>query len=457
MPLKKLISSCILILNCLVFSSNSFAQTEVVRISMDQALSKMYSVYYDINLLDKTIQQLDEFKTVKVAKMLPSLDASGRFVYQQSKMSSKLPPLSYEYDKNYYRTNASIEIIQPLHFLRLSHEFKQAKFNKQVAEQQLDALYMELKQSLVSLYWKAVVADQIIDIYEKSLSTTSKHKETLEKNFSNRPIRNDIVRINSDIEMRKPYISRAIADRDTAYRLIRFICNIPQDKKLILTTTTIPLFNPISISGSDTLIIKSHPKVEQWRLSESAFSYASKRENMEHLPKLEAFSTASSIDVSDIELLNNSVSDTEDITSGIRFNWPIYTGGRINALALERGIEANKSAVSFHKAEAEVSRDLYTFVDQFNAYLDVYKSEKIAVRLSKEYFELTQKRFFAGQTTAFELNNAEFSFTLLKISRLNTQQKLVAISSSIDTIINHQKKSISWPEILDFKTKSTEL
>lgn len=312
------------------------------------------------------------------------------------------------------------------------------KYNKQIKEetihsneQEIQVYKRELVKAIRLAYYQYLQADKAIRIYENAMTTVTENLRLNEKLVKNNVATKEVIaRAKTQVSQVETSLTEAINNQKNAMAYFNFLLNQPLETPIQLDSNLLNHFKDkltvsldIPTKREELLQLQSAKKIYQTNL---------KMNEAAGIPKL------------------NAAYDIGFQGSGFRFNdKQFYQLGVLQLqLNLFKGYD-NRYKIKQAQIDIDAIQNKYNDVEKqlhlqvttaYNTYLSAWaalKSTSNEMESTREVYQLTDKRYKAGQALLIELTdalsqmtNAEIKNSIAQLTVLNKEAELERVTAS---------------------------
>ncbi len=288
----------------------------------------------------------------------------------------------------------------------------------------------QIKANIQKIYFQLVVG-------EKQLATVQANIDLLEKLSRDTRVlldngfveKLDLERVTVQLNNIKTEKEKVHAQLDLGYSGLKFLINMPQQEKLVLTDTLSEAFVKSGILD-ESYDYNNRKEIQVLTLAKELNGYNLKRYQLSRLPSLVAFSTYSkNAQRTKFDFLGQGSWFTTFL-AGIRMNVPIFDGfarkarietARLNLEKTNNNLELTKQLVDYDVAKART---------KMKAAILTMDNQKQNIQLAEKVYNTTKKKYEQGLGSNTDIFNAQ---TELKVAQNNFYTALYeAISAKVD-------------------------
>jgi len=412
--------SFILSIITLLLVTNSTTQAR--ELSLNDAIQLALLENEDIQKVTLNIQKMGELVKQIGASRWFRIDAT--FGYEADRINQEnlafvnntmdpkgsLIPRTYKINNAFYNGSANIHLFQPLDtFGKIGASIKAAKYGVTMSKHQKKLIQRELRYATTLAYYSAILSDVMLEISKKSYKNALKSKKLIQGAAISRPIKSDLIRVSSDIALRKPEVDKDKYIKKESYRALKILCNLPENEAITLTSEFNKLFTDLNqdlLKGK----LNHYPEFEILKSASDMYCSQAYAKKAEKYPDLVAYGGYTKAFKSRSANLSGSRNDNVAYI-GINIKIPLWDHGMANAASRQKKIEAQKTEIDLSKRRKELQQQLNNAMEKHEIYLEVYKNQKKALNLANKSYQTSLSRFKVGKTSATELNDAEMRLT----------------------------------------------
>lgn len=314
---------------------------------------------------------------------------------------------------------AGLSFTQPIYtFGKIGNAVKSVKSAIEIAKTSKELTRREVRYAAADLYWTAKMTDEMVKLAQQDLENA--HSAKNELTSAGRANRSNLLKIESDIISKQVNLSQVKFNRDTAHRMLKIMAGIDINEDLVLTEEFPNEFSPLNAPALTT--------TPQWEvLEQQANMYErlarSKRAN--NYPTLAATASYTYSSMSnDIGHMFDS-SGSQSAYWGLALQMPIFNGGLNRANATVEAMNAEVAREDLANAKKMTNEQYNTAINQYDMLRVNLASLEQARDLAAKTYDLSQKRFVSGQTSAVELADVSAGLYSLDVSVLQMKYNIL--------------------------------
>ncbi|MGQ1788285.1 MULTISPECIES: TolC family protein [unclassified Saccharicrinis] len=264
---------------------------------------------------------------------------------------------------------------------------------------------IELKQAVAEAYFIALVAQQNISEFKKSLEVNKKTLKQTKAYFEN-GFKEDI-----DVDQMRLMVNEserlytdALNQEQIAIAILKFAMGYAIEKPLKLTDKINGLLDFISITPMDSRDIKSHIDYRSLITQIDIKNLDIKNQRAVAMPKLNAFFNYN-YSMSGQEL--SSLYDFDATLVGLSLSVPIFSSGQRSAQMKQKKLELKKLDSDRSMLEQSLKRDLLVAETNLENARQQFNNAKLSKEISKRIYDKSLIKFENGMMNSLQLSQNE--------------------------------------------------
>lgn len=371
--------------------------------TVSMALDSSEDYKIKLNQLEYSRQKYRENR----AKALPSLDGeaswSNNFEYPDIAAAASTKDYAFDSSLNFEQLLFS--------FGKINSLIKSSRKNIDVSDYQRQNVKESIIYEAKLAYYNLWLANRRLQIARDSYKNAKQNKEILkERTVSGRASRFDNIKTSADIASRKPAVSNALSDYNSAEETLKVTVGLSGEVSIELTEGISDDYPQLKRKELVESLYKNQPIIKAYKelIKVNEYLVASKRASF--YPEISAFGSWShkgSSNDSDI-----GESNLEDYgVAGLKVDLPIWTSGEVSSQLAQAKIDKSNAELEYKKVKEDYLLALDKALNQYRGYLKTLKANREAVSLARESFNLSQELFQSGKISVTDLNDAELNLT----------------------------------------------
>ena len=321
--------------------------------------------------------------------------------------------------------SAGVQITQPIYtFGKIGNAVDAVHDAIDVSKSAKDLTMREVKYAAANLYWTAKMTDEIVAAATRDLNNARAAKKKL--TAAGRANRSNLIKIESDIASKEINLSDAEFNRDTAYRMLKIMAGIDIDTDLVLTDNFPDKFAPLNVGK-----LQSNP---EWDIYQKQIKMYEANASSKRSGAYPTLATIGSYSFYSMGQDMGHMFDKEGSQSaywGLALQVPLFNGGIHSANATIEAMNAEAARQDLDKSKKLKTEEYDNAVSKYKHLCDNLGKLKHAHSLAKQAYDVSAKRFAAGQTSAIELSDVSGALYQMDMALLNAKYNIVMSAESV--------------------------
>lgn len=383
---------------------------QVLELSLEDSINRAESYSPLLKLEKVNIEQLEHDKRKALGLALPQISTE----YTINNFKTKPSYGGFSLNSDYERT-VGVTVSQALFtFGAVGNAVKAADAATEMAQLKQKLTKREVVYLTKVSYYSVLLAQEQLKIVESSLSNAQDNLNILQNYFSSgRPPRGDLIRLQTDVALRKPQVEQAKSALEQAKAQLKVVLGIKDVKDIKLKDDFKTAFSSINFETLSDQLLNQELQVKVLEQQIEFTDRLRKAQRGKMLPSIGAFYSYSSSERSNQEIFDTDSTINSSVV-GLSVNWDIWNGGQNRAEYKKAMAEKTKAQIELQKTKDDLYVQLKQTIQSFNTLQKNIKSDMQAVKLAEQSFKLSQNRFKAGKTSITELNSTEQLLTQSK-------------------------------------------
>lgn len=321
--------------------------------------------------------------------------------------------------------SAGVQITQPIYtFGKIGNAVDAVHDAIDMSKSAKELTMREVKYAAANLYWTAKMTDEIVAASERNLNNARAARQKL--TAAGRANRSNLIKIESDIATKEINLSDAQFNRDTAYRMLKIMAGIDENEDLILTDNFPNSFEPLTAPK-----LKSNPEWDIYQKQIKMYESNASSKRAGGYPTLAAIGK---YDYYSMGTDAGNMFDKEGSQSaywGLALKVPLFNGGLHSANATIEAMNAEAARQDLDKSKKLKNQEYNTAVNKYDHLCDNLSKLNEAYNLAQKAYDVSVKRFAAGQTSAIELSDVSGALYQMDIAVLNAKYNILMSKESV--------------------------
>ena len=419
----------------IMFVPNVFA----LDLSLNQAIEKIVHESNDVKKAESNINKAKAQLDAVNANRWMSVDGTASYMnlinvkHPGSSQGIEIPsdigailgnvlPIS-EIPDNIF--SAGLTVTQPIYtFGKIGHAVDAMHDAIDISKSAKDLTLREVKYAAANLYWTAKMTEEIVNASQRNLNNARSAKKKL--TAAGRANRSNLIKIESDIATKEIALSDAQFNRDTAFRMLKIMSGIDMNEDLVLTDNFPNKFAPLNHGD-----LKSNPEWDIYQKQIKMYESNASSKRAGGYPTLAAVGSYSYYSMG---TKAGNMFDKEGSQSaywGLALQVPLFTGGINSANATIEAMNAESARQDLDKSKKIKTEEYNTALRQYKHLCDNLTKLNEAYSLAQKAYDVSVKRFAAGQTSAVELSDVSSALYQTDMALLNAKYNILMSAESV--------------------------
>ena len=423
------------ILSCVAVIPNAFGMD----LSLNQAIEKIVSESNDIKRADANIKKAKAQLSAVNANRWMSIDGTVSYMNlinvkrPTSSNGVEIPsdigailgsvlPLDAIPDNIF---SAGVQITQPIYtFGKIGNAVDAVHDAIDMSKSAKDLTMREVKYAAANLYWTAKMTDEIVSASQRNLNNARAAKKKLTS--AGRANRSNLIKIESDIASKEINLSDAEFNRDTAYRMLKIMAGIDIDEDLILVDNFPDKFAPLNAGK-----LKSNPEWDIYQKQIKMYESNASSKRSGAYPTLAAVGSYSYYSMGPDMGHMFDKEGSQSAYWGLALQVPLFNGGIHSANATMEAMNAESVRQDLDKSKKLKTEEYDNAVSKYKHLCNNLGKLKKAHSLAQQAYDVSAKRFAAGQTSAVELADVSGALYQMDMALLNAKYNILMSAESV--------------------------
>ena len=423
------------ILAIFVVVPNAFA----LDLSLNQAIEKIVNESNDIKKADANIKKAKAQLSAVNANRWMSIDGTASYMNlinvknPGSSQGIEIPsdigailgnvlPIT-EIPDNIF--SAGVQITQPIYtFGKVGHAVDAVQDAIDMSKSAKDLTEREVKYAAANLYWTAKMTEEIVNASQRNLNNARAAKKKL--TAAGRANRSNLIKIESDIATKEVALSDAEFNRDTAFRMLKIMAGIDADENVVLTDNFPNKFAPLNRGE-----LKSNPEWDIYQKQIKMYESNASSKRAGAYPTLAAVGSYSYYSMGTAASNMFDKDGSQSAYWGLALQIPLFSGGLNSANATVEAMNAEAARQDFDKSKKLKTQEYNTALKQYKHLCDNLGKLNEAYSLAQKAYDVSAKRFAAGQTSAVELSDVSSALYQMDMAVLNAKYNILMSEQTV--------------------------
>ena len=321
--------------------------------------------------------------------------------------------------------SAGVQITQPIYtFGKIGNAVDAVHDAIDMSKSAKDLTVREVKYAAANLYWTAKMTDEIVAASKRNLDNARAAKQKL--TAAGRANRSNLIKIESDIATKEINLSDAEFNRDTAYSMLKIMAGIDKEEEIVLTDNFPTEFEPLEAKE-----LKSNPQWDIYQKQIKMYESNASSKRSGAYPTLAAVGSYSYYSMGTEAGHMFDKSGSQSAYWGLALQVPLFSGGLHSANATIEAMNAESARQELDKAKKLTTEEYNTAVKKYEHLCDNLGKLNNAYDLAQKAYDVSAKRFAAGQTSAVELADVSSALYQMDMALLNAKYNILMAAESV--------------------------
>ena len=451
----------LLLFSLILFSTLSFSQ-EQKSFTLEEAVTfALDSNYTSINArrdIAKALKQ--EWETT--AQGLPQIDGSASYNYNLKQPVTLIPgefgggepgsfmPLTFG-------TKQNANVVATLNQLIFDGSYlvglKAARTFLEYSENTNEKTRLEVRKGVINAYGSVLLAQELVDIFEKNKSHLERNLYEARKIFENGLEEEETVEqleitlLDIETELNNAKRSRAIAKQ-----MFNLSLGLDVESPTILTDD----LNSLAEENISLELLDASLNLEQnvdFKIAHNLIqqrTFEMQLEQSKALPRLSAFiNYGTSANSEDFTFFSGDQKWYQSSVLGVSLNIPIFSSGMRSATTQRKRIALDQAKTDFEQTEQQIRLDLTTARSNYQFAIDNFENSKRNLELAERIEAKNQTKFTEGISSSFDLRQAQRQLYTAQQQYFHSMLNVINEKANLETVLNIPKLRINASEVRD--------
>nr|WP_319400496.1 TolC family protein [uncultured Carboxylicivirga sp.] len=435
--MKKTILALVIILT----TSSVYSQSDSLSFTLQEALDYATENAFDSKSATYDIQSAEKRVWEYIAIGLPQISVDGQLTdnlaIQENSFTMKNGAgeeveMKMRLGKK-YNWNATGNVNQLLFDGTYLLGVKASRIYVEISQKNKEKTQIDVREAVAEAYYVALVAGKNLETFKMNLQVNEQTLKETKAYYENgfREL-TDVDQLKLMVNNSRNLLLDAERQLLIAQAVLKYSMGLAIEQPIKLSDNIDNLLMPVEtyLPESNTFNVKSHIDYSILETQEDAQKAIIKSEQVQYLPKLNAFYNLSYIEFGD-EF--KDMSNTNSQMIGISLSVPIFKSGMQNARVQQEKINYLKLQNQMRQMEEVLKQQLMVAESNFKNAQAVYLNDKEGEEIAYRIYDRTRIKFANGLSSSTELSQNEGQYIQSQISYIQSTLNL------LDTHIKYQK------------------
>lgn len=449
----------LLFFSLILFSTLSFSQ-EQKSFTLEEAVEfALDSNYTSINARREIAKAIKQ-KWETTAQGLPQIDGSIGYNNNLKQPVTLIPgefaggepgsymPLTFGTKQN---ANAVATLNQLIFDGSYLVGLKAAKTFLEYSENTNEKTRLEVRKGVINAYGSVLLAQELVDIFEKNKTNLEKNLNEARKIFENGMEEEESVEQLEitllDIENQLNNSKRSLA---IAKQMFNLALGLAVESPTILTDD----LNTLAEENIDLSILDASLNLDQnvdFKIADNLIqqrTFEMQLEQTKALPRLSAFiNYGTSANSQDFTFFNGDQKWYQSSVLGVNLSIPIFSSGLRSASTQRARIALEQAKTDYEQTEQQIKLDLTTARSNYQFAIDNYENSKRNLELAERIESKNQTKFTEGISSSFDLRQAQTQLYTAQQQYFQSMLNVINEKANLETVLNIPKLRVSADEV----------
>nr|WP_321454287.1 TolC family protein [uncultured Carboxylicivirga sp.] len=436
--MKKTILALVIILT----TSSVYSQSDSLSFTLQEALDYATENAFDSKSATYDIQSAQKRVWEYIAIGLPQISVDGQLTDNlaiQENVITMTPTdgsdpmqIKTKFGQK-YNWNATGNVNQLLFDGTYLLGVKASRIYVEISQKNKEKTQIDVREAVAEAYYVALVAGKNLETFKMNLQVNEQTLKETKAYYENgfREL-TDVDQLKLMVNNSRNLLLDAERQLLIAQAVLKYSMGLAIEQPIKLSDNIDNLLIPVEtyLPESNTFNVKSHIDYSILETQEDAQKAIIKSEQVQYLPKLNAFYNLSYIEFGD-EF--KDMSNTNSQMIGISLSVPIFKSGMQNARVQQEKINYLKLQNQMRQMEEGLKQQLMVAESNFKNAQAVYLNDKEGEEIAYRIYDRTRIKFANGLSSSTELSQNEGQYIQSQISYIQSTLNL------LDTHIKYQK------------------
>ncbi|MCG8580712.1 MAG: TolC family protein, partial [Bacteroidales bacterium] len=310
---------------------------------------------------------------------------------------------------------------------------KASKIYVAISEKNKVKTQIDVRQSVAEAYYVALIAKKNLETFKNNLRVNEQTLKETEAYYKNgfREL-TDVDQLKLMVNNSRNMVLDAERQLTISEAVLKYAMGVSIDQPIKLSDNIDFLLSPVEafIPQSDNFNVKTHIDYSILETQEDAQKTIIKNEQVQYLPKINAFYNISYIEFGDDF---GKMDNTNSQMLGVSLSMPIFQSGKQSAKVKQEKINYLKLQNEMLQMEEGLKQQLMVAESNFKNAQATYLNDKEGEEIAFRIYDRTRIKFTKGLSSSVELSQNEGQYIQSQLSFIQSTLNL------LDTHIKYQK------------------
>ena len=434
----------------ILINSFAFAQSEVLSLSLDDAVK--YGIENNRNLknAEREIQMAFKERWKTIAIGLPNVSLELNYLNNLELQTSLIPAEFFGGEKGDFSeiqfgteqsAIGSVRMEQLLFDGSWLVGLDYSKIYLAGSENFYEKTFLQVRESIVKLYSLVVTLNEGIVLLENNLENFKKDLFEITQLYENgfEEVEN-VEQIKITLAQAELSLLQTKKTQENQLNLLKLILGINLEDDLILTTS-INDFIAKNIIFANSIESFSTDKNVDVKISQNLFDTKKieyRLEKSKQLPKLSGFISGTYTGYNnEFDFTNKAQNWFGSSVFGVKFELPLTNANKLNVSSQKAKIAMDQAATNLVEQKEKTLAKVQQKLNDYQLAVQSLSVNEKNMRLSISIEEKNSIKFFEGLVTSFELRQAQLQLLDSQQKYLNSVLDIISVKTELETLYNN--------------------
>ncbi len=328
---------------------------------------------------------------------------------------------------------------------------KAAKAFLRYSENYNEKVRLEVRKGVINAYGSVLLAQQLVDIFEKNKANLEQNLYETRKIFENGLTEEESVEqleitlLDIETQLNNARRSQAIAKQ-----MFNLALGIDVEAPVTLTDN----LDKLADANINLSLLDSSINIEEnvdYKIANNLVEqryFENRLQKSKALPRLSAFvNYGTSANSEDFSFFNGDQKWYQSSVFGVSLNIPIFSSGMRSAASQRTRIALDQAKTDLEQAKQQIKLGLTTAQSNYQFAIENYENSKRNLELAERIENKNQIKFTEGLSTSFDLRLAQTQLYTAQQQYFQSMLQVINEKANLETVLNIPKLRINYEEI----------
>ena len=418
--------------------ADASASSDVLRITLDQALEIALSENNTLKIADMTVEKTGYARKGSYAALYPNISANGSYQRTLKKQVMVMDmgghPMEIKVGRD-NNINTSATASMPLVNAQLWESLKLSGLDVELAVEQARSSKIAMVKQVKQAFYAVLLAEKSLNVVTEVYENAQKNYEKTEQRF-NVGKASEVERLRAQVTMMnaEPNVSSAENSVLLATWQLKAIMGIDLDTEVevlgdlndYVDVMLAPYVSEDDISNNSTLL--------QLDIQDRMLESTIRMQKKQYLPTL-----AASINYNYNAMGDDSLSWFPSSTAALSLSIPIFDGFQKRFNIKQSKVSKNMLELQREDTERTLRIGIRNFNDQMALCIKNYQAANATVEIAQKSYDISQKMYEVGKATMVELNDSQVALMQAQLTQAQAVYNFMVAKASLDELIGKEE------------------